>query len=73
MSHHQKQAITNKTMAQLMIQAHQDRQKTGCYRSLTCSANDASLLLTALAESILLLVCPAHLNVRKQGPALCTW
>jgi len=63
MNHHQKQAITSKTMAQLLIQAHRDRQKIGCYQSLTCLANDASLLLTAWAESILLLVCPGHLNV----------
>lgn len=61
MSHHQKQAITSKIMAQLLIQARQDRQKIGCYQSLTCLANDASLLLTALAESILLLVRPAYI------------
>lgn len=70
MNHHQKQAITSKPLAQLLIQAHRDRQKTGCYQSLTCSANDASLLLTAWAESILLSVCPAHLNVCMQGQAL---
>ena len=70
MSHHQKLAITSKTMAQLLIKAHQHRQKTGCYPSLTCSANDASLLLTALAESILLLVRPARLSMCKQGQAL---
>ncbi len=70
MSHHQKQAITSKNMTQLLIQAHWDRQKTGCYQSLTCSANDASLLLTAWAESILLSVCPAYLNVCMQGQAL---
>jgi len=74
-SNHQKQAIASQTMAQLLIQAHRHRQKIGCYQLLTHSASDASLLLTALAEFILLLVRPAHLNVSVQGHPrfLCTW